>query len=437
MLEAAPAKLLTQRLTDHVSSGGRLAIVKAPPGSGKTYELLELASFAVSLGMRIALAAQTNAQADDICRRLAIAHPEVPTTRFASGNAQPAALGGSVLWITASKELPLNAGVVVATVAKWGLVTISIPFDLLLVDEAWQMAWSDFMLLGQVSDRFVLIGDPGQIPPVVAVQVERWETSPRAPHLPAPALILEDGSIDSLQGNIDTCRRLPYDAVDLIKPFYDFEFLALAEPGERRVIPGPRGGADELDPALDLLQETSVAAITVPTDPEGPPLEVDPEIAAVAAGVVTRLLDRGADVADGVDERPLEPGHIGISAPHRVMNSAIADALGDLRNEVRVETPERWQGLERKVMVVVHPLSGVAMPSSFDLTTGRLCVMASRHRAGLVVVSRDHLPRTLDNYVPVADQAVGRPDVVGRGHYDHVNFWERLIANGHILPLSA
>ena len=62
-------------------------------------------------------------------------------------------------------------------------------------------------------------------------------------------------------------------------------------------------------------------------------------------------------------------------------------------SEVSVDTPERWQGLECKVMVMVHPLSGVVRPSAFDLETGRLCVMASRHKAGLLVVTRDHLER--------------------------------------------
>ena len=42
-------------------------------------------------------------------------------------------------------------------------------FDVLFVDEAWQLAWADFMLLSQVAGRFVLIGDPGQIPPVVTI----------------------------------------------------------------------------------------------------------------------------------------------------------------------------------------------------------------------------------------------------------------------------
>jgi len=42
-------------------------------------------------------------------------------------------------------------------------------------------------------------------------------------------------------------------------------------------------------------------------------------------------------------------------------------------------------------MVAVHPLSGVTDPTAFDLSTGRLCVMTSRHRVGLFLVTRDHV----------------------------------------------
>ena len=67
-------------------------------------------------------------------------------------------------------------------------------------------------------------------------------------------------------------------------------------------------------------------------------------------------------------------------------------------------------------MVVVHPLSSVTSPSAFDLETGRLCVMTSRHRAGLIMIARDHIRHTLETHIPAAAQAVGRPDVTGRGH---------------------
>ena len=88
------------------------------------------------------------------------------------------------------------------------------------------------------------------------------------------------------------------------------------------------------------------------------------------------------------------------------------------------------------MMIVVHPLSGVVNPSAFDLETGRLCVMASRHQAGLVVLSRDHVGSTLADYVPNAEQAPGRPDVVGRGHDAHIRFWSSLDDQGRVRPLN-
>src|SRR5690606_5035492 len=133
----------------------------------------------------------------------------------------------------------------------------------------------------------------------------------------------------------------------------------------------------------------------------------------------------------------LAPGEIGITASHRIVNAAIRHKLpARLRSDVVVDTPERWQGLERPVMIAVHPLSGVVHPSAFDLETGRLCVMASRHRAGLVLVTRDHLRSTLETHIPAAEQAIGRPDVTGRGHAQHLGFWERLVSAESVFPAA-
>ena len=98
-----------------------------------------------------------------------------------------------------------------------------------------------------------------------------------------------------------------------------------------------------------------------------------------------------------------------------------------------MDTPERWQGLECKVMILVHPLSGVLRPSAFDLETGRLCVMASRHRAGMIVLTRDHLRTTLSEFIPTASQAIGRKDVEGRGLRDNLEFWTRLSSAGRVV----
>jgi hypothetical protein len=427
------ADLVDREVRQFVADRGRLGVVEAPPGSGKTTLLLKAADSAWRLRRRVAVATQTNSQADDICKRFAKGYPQVPVVRFASSSSSEYSLGASVRWVKHTADLPHGPCVVVGTSAKWGMVDLTEPFDVLFVEEAWQLAWADFMLLGQVAERFVLVGDPGQIDPVVSVNVARWETSPRAPHRPAPVIILEDGALRAERWNLPATRRLPYDTLSLIRSFYDFQFGATAAPGERSLVCSTGGGTPG-DRAIAAFREGSAVAMTIPTPDEGPPLEGDPVLAGEAVKFVKRLLDREANLRMGRDVRPLAPQDIGLCATHRVMNSELQLALPDrLRGKVVVDTPERWQGLERPVMVMVHPLSSVIRPSEFDLTTGRLCVMASRHQVALAVLSRDHVGPTLEAYIPSAEQPVGRPDITGHGLFSHQAFWRALEDRGNVV----
>lgn len=424
---------IERSLGEHVLDGGRLAIVQAPPGSGKTWLLLKTVAKTYAAKKRIAIAAQTNAQADDICRRFAKDYPGTPVYRYASGTAAAQSLGAGITWTSRSNELPIGRAIVVATTAKWSLVNVDNPYDYVFVEEAWQLSWADFMLLGQVGERFVLIGDPGQISPVVSVDVARWETAARAPHLAAPQLILGDRRLHPESWQLPASRRLPADAVGLVRPFYDFDFGAYSLPGERSLT-ADAAGKTAHDRVIDLLARGSMVGLTIPTPDSGPPLGQDDEIARRAAALVKRLLYRQAKVRINGKTLTLQPRDIGICATHRAMNSSLHLALPNfLQGVVRVDTPERWQGLERPVMIVVHPMSGVVRPSSFDLETGRLCVMASRHLAGLIVLLRDHVGETLETTIPFAEQPVGRPDVAGRGLFDNLAFWSSMVNDGRVL----
>ena len=419
-------------LTSYLAGGGRLAVVRAPPGSGKTFTLIHVLAELVQDGLRVAVAAQTNSQADDICRRFATLHPDCPVARFSSAAQRPpTGFPPQVLWVTATAGLPAGPGVSVATTAKWALTDIGTSYDLLAIDEAWQMSWADLMQCATVAGRFLMIGDPGQIPPVVTIDVRRWETSPRAPHAAAPDVVLGEETLEQIRfvGSLPACRRLPNESVDFVKLFYDFNFEAYLAAGERGVdLAGGR-------PWGEALRAGRPFALTIRTPEHGPPVEVDHEIARAAKTLVEDLLGGQAQLRGGEPVRPLRAGDIGLCSSHRVMNAALASALGPLANDIRVDTPERWQGLERPVMIAVHPLSGVTDPSAFDLETGRLCVMASRHQAGFILLSRDHVGETLRNYVPSAGQSPGRPDIVGRGHDAHMRFWSQLEAMGSIAAL--
>lgn len=420
------SKATREALLGALVDGGRLMVVKAPPGSGKTHLLLEAVAHARKHKLRCAIACQTNTQADDVCRRIARDYPKLSAIRFAAGGAEEEDLGPNILWMTRFDELPDGPCIVVSTSAKWGLINIDHPFDVLFVDEAWQLAWKDFMLLGQVAGRFVLIGDPGQIPPVVTIDVRRWETSPRAPHRSTPDVVLASPELGALVLTLPATRRLPHDSAKLVQSFYDFDFGSFAGPGERGVLTKKQGSKD-IDHALAVLAERSTVALTIPTPDSGPPMEKDDALAKLAVDVVKRLLDSAPALRANGTERVIAPDDIGVCATHRVMNTAIDLALpAKLRGVVQVDTAERWQGLERPVMIAIHPLSGVITPSEFSLETGRMCVMASRHVGGLIVLTRDHIAQTLDDYVPSASQAVGRPDATGRGHRVHREFWGRV-----------
>lgn len=449
-------------LKSFIVSGTNIAIVKAPPGSGKTYTLVESLDSAIEKRLRILVAAQTNNQVDEICLRIAERYPvragERRVIRFSSsGYEVPAGTGEEfdqkVEIVESKGALPDGPCVVVSTVAKLALTDFANSFDLLYVDEAWQMAWADFLPLRHVADRYILIGDPGQIPPTVAIEVDRWEATPFPPHAPAPDLLLHNEQLDPFRTEfrLPMCRRLPHDSVALVNSFYDFEFGAVAAPGERFLRPasleslrvdGRRAQssqssqssqASRVDAALARMwaAETpwTTAMITHPTPETGLPVGTDTELAAVVVDVIRRLLELECVVStkpsEAANPRRLLASDIGVVSTHNLMNAAINQRLLAVKKsfrEIRVTTPERWQGLEKPVMIAVHPLSGVMAPSEFDLETGRLCVMASRHRAACLFVTRDHIGRTLDRHLPAATQALGGADITGRGHDVHRDF---------------
>ncbi len=436
--QAAEARdrVLLQML-EAVDRSEPLVVLKAPPGSGKTYVTERAAALAYARKRRVAIACQTNTQVDDFCRRMAEDLPGVMVVRFASAAADVQDLGRTVRWESDAKLLPTGPSVVVSTAAKWATSAEPEPFDVLLIDEAWQLGWADFMLLSTVAKTFILVGDPGQIAPVVSLDTARWETARLPPHRPAPELMLRDAGLAPLVLSLPVTTRLPYDTAALVGRFYDFEFGAWAGPGDRCLKLTPSRRPDAVDAALDLLSTGSIAGLTLPTPGGGAPADDDPELAIAAARLVARLVKRRAVAVRESGKEPLQLADIGLCATHRVMVARLQEALamevGAGAADVRVDTAERWQGLERKVMVAVHPLSGVVEPSTFDLDTGRLCVMASRHQVGLILVGRDHIADTLAEHLPSAEQPLGLPDVAGRGHAQHQAFWSNLQSAGRIV----
>lgn len=454
---------LHKTIVDGFESGKKLAIVKAPPGSGKTFMLLRIIATMIENNARVAIATQTNTQADDLIRQ-AVEHPIISNFAIsrlaASGANSPDNFPPSAFWVQRPTEVPEVPGLVIATAAKWATVKDNPGFDLFAVDEAWQMKWADMMRCSAVSERYLLIGDPGQIPPVTSVDVSRWGTSQRPPHKAVPEVVLEKFSELAITGSLPAVRRLPMAAVEYVKPFYDFDFEAFAEVSDRSMSFSAKlvedselapnstesnigylsGSANFDEPVirvLEKLENYEPVLATLPTPEDGPPAETDLEVALGIKRIVKALLTLDFKISlDGkVQQRRVMQKDIGITASHRAMNGLLRKTLGNDYSEVRIDTPERWQGLEKPFMIAVHPLSGAQEPSDFDLGTGRLCVMASRQQIGLIFVSRDHISETLANTVTFATQPPGQPDDIGRGREAHVNLVSLLSSRDRIISL--
>src|SRR5687767_11815037 len=80
----------------------------------------------------------------------------------------------------------------------------------------------------------------------VAVNASRWVTAQIPPHLPAPEIVCANDEIipglKPIELQLPASRRLPADTVEILQSFYDFGFLAWANPGDRAVLSSRRNG---------------------------------------------------------------------------------------------------------------------------------------------------------------------------------------------------
>lgn len=118
-LDAMYSKL-EKDLVKELLGDRKLAVVQAPPGSGKTHMLLAVVSKLVENGLCVALAAQTNRQADDIAHRWSRDFPNLSAVRLGSrSSVPPANFPANIFWETESKNLSRSAGLYISTTAKW------------------------------------------------------------------------------------------------------------------------------------------------------------------------------------------------------------------------------------------------------------------------------------------------------------------------------
>jgi len=157
-----------------------------------------------------------------------------------------------------------------------------------------------------------------------------------------------------------------------------------------------------VDVAIDKI-EAGASLVQV----EFPPLitgEVDEDLARTVVTTIDRLLRRRAVVTEDGVEKPLIAEMIGVVCAHVSQVNAIRERLPSEAANILVETANRFQGLERPIMLVHHPLSGRADADEFHLDAGRLCVMLTRHKVACLIFTRGGIEEQLLRHPPSGER---------------------------------
>lgn len=387
-------------------SGDPVTVCPAPPGSGKS-RLVSLlaASLADSAGLRVAVAAQTREQAAEVARRVGALTGSAVLAWGARGQTPDVGASRARLAQRAHEvRFPTRGGgVLIATTARWlYLKPDQVSADVMLVDEAWQATYSDVGALGAFAPQIVLVGDPGQIAPVVTGSTRRWADSPTGPHLPAPdALMAAHGDAVSVVRLKHTYRLGP-ETTALIQPaFYpDLPFTS------RRPAEHVTDAAGEALPEIAMSTHPASAGVT------------DPGVMSACADRVRGLLGASLTTAEGT--RPMTEGDVLVVVGHVQQAAAVRALLAD-HPGVLVGTANAVQGMERAAAVVLHPLTGYRDVATFGTDPGRTCVMLSRHRAHLHVIADTHTATLLRNAEPTPATTVQRRIFDALSHPREVN----------------
>ncbi|WP_433495139.1 AAA family ATPase [Micromonospora sp. CA-248089] len=394
------AEQVIQRVLRDLRDGThRGVVVDSPPGAGKSTLVVRAAIETAATGDPLMIVAQTNEQVDDLIDRLGRKAPELRVGRLSATDYRPTErVTAHPAVRVAAKVADLGGpAVTIGTAAKWATVTEG-NWPWAIVDEAYQMRADALLRVAGRFERALFVGDPGQLDPFSTVETFRWTGLTWDPMQSAVATLLRHNPELPVH-RLPVSWRLPDSAAPVVSAaFYPFTgFRAGTGPADRALTFTEPGAADAYDAAVELAAATGWALHELPARHT---VRTDADAAAACAELALRVLARGAvavsEAAPG--GAPVTADRIAVGAAHRDQVAAIRSRLGAAGAGITVDTANRLQGREYDVTIVLHPLSGRRDATAFHLESGRLCVLASRHRHACVVVARAGIGELLDAY---------------------------------------
>ena len=335
------------------------ALIHGPPGTGKTYTLARTITELVERGERVLLSAFTNRAVDNAIEALE-EQGFTDVLRWGSETGVRDDMERYRLERSGDPEERAatlsDASVVAATTAACGSrVLKSQSFSVAVVDEAGQLTEPGTFLPATLAERFVLVGDHKQLPPVVRAEndLKRSLFERLIEECPDAGVMLDR--------QYRMSQRIQYFSSE---EFYD----GTLRPANGAVAARRLADLDGVDPGA------------LPPELADPVSFVDPDGAA-SGNTNTAEADRVARVVGSFLDAGVDPDDIGVIAPFRAQVAEISRRLSG----VTVDTVDRFQGSAKEVVVISFVATGDLTSPIFE-DHRRVNVALTRAKRALVLV---------------------------------------------------
>ncbi len=359
---------------------GSYVAIQGPPGTGKTYRGARLVAHLIESGLRVGVTAMSHAAIDNL---LGAAHRELSEQGALEG-VRAVRWGGDsrkrldgVIYTSSRHALIESNQMNLVAGSPWLWARTGMrpyPVDVLIIDEAGQLALADAVACTNAARNLILLGDPLQLAQVAQADHPGDAGSSVLAHVLGPHATIPTAAgvflTESRRMHPDVCRYISHQIY------------------EDRLTSHPACASQStvLGTGLRWIRVSHTDCST------SSPVEASAIAQAVAQLLGTPWTDHQGRT------RPLEPADFMVVAPFNDQVRTIRDHLdGQRLGDVQVGTVDKFQGREAPVVFFSMTTSSAAelvRGAEFLFSRHRLNVAISRARCLAVVISTEELLET-------------------------------------------